>query len=329
MDRRRFLLTSLAGAFAAPLGVEAQPAARTARIGVLSSFTASDAAPWHSAFRQGLHDLGWVDERNVSFDYRYAEGRTERLADLAAELVRLKVDVIVTSVTPDTLAAKKATAKIPIVMASVGDPIATGIVPSLARPGGNITGLSQIAPELQGKRLQLLKEIVPTLSRVGVLRSPQSQSSAAVFDWKEMQLPARELGMQLHALEVRTHDDLDGAFEGATKARDGAVVILPGVFAVANRERIAQLAIRHRLPSISHLSAFVDAGGLMAYGPDRADLFRRAATYVDKILKGAKPAELPVEQPTKFDLVINLKTAKALGITIPPSLLLRADHVIE
>ena len=241
--------------------------------------------------------------------------------------MRLRVDVIVTSVTPDTLAAKKATTKTPIVMASVGDPIASRIVTSLARPGGNITGLSQIAPELAGKRLQLLKEIVPTLSRVGVLRSPQS--SAAVLDWKEMQLPARELGMQPHALEVRTHDDLDGAFEGATKAGGGAVVILPGVFAVANRQRIAQLAIRHRLPSISHLSAFVDAGGLMAYGPDRADLFRRAATYVDKILKGAKPAELLVEQPTKFDLVINLKTAKALGLTTPPSLLLRAHKVIE
>ncbi|MGH2361669.1 MAG: ABC transporter substrate-binding protein, partial [bacterium] len=247
--------------------------------------------------------------------------------DLVADLLRLKVDIIVTTVTPDAVAAKKATRTIPIVMVSPGDPVASGLVESLARPGGNVTGLSQIAPELAAKRLQLLKELAPKLSRVGVIWSPQDLISTQV--WKEIQLPARELGIQLHSLEARSLGDFDKAFEGATRARVEALAILPAPVFVTNRKRIVDFAGKQRLPSIYHLREFVDSGGLIAYGPDRSDLFRRAATFVDKILKGAKPADLPVERPTKFELVINLKTAKLLGLTLPQSLLARADQVIE
>jgi ABC-type uncharacterized transport system substrate-binding protein len=237
------------------------------------------------------------------------------------------VDIIVAAVTPDALAAKHATSTIPIVMASPGDPVASGLVESLARPGGNITGLSQIAPELAGKRLERLNDIVPTLSRVAVLWDPQDRGSA--LSWHEIQRPARQLGVQLQALEVRRANDLDHAFEEASRARAGALAIMPSPVFVTNLKRLADLAAESRLPSIFHLREFVDAGGLMAYGPDRSDLFRRTATYVDKILKGAQPADLPIEQPMKFELVINLKTAKALGLTIPPSLLFQADEVIR
>ncbi|MBI2553901.1 MAG: ABC transporter substrate-binding protein, partial [Candidatus Rokubacteria bacterium] len=231
------------------------------------------------------------------------------------------------SSTPEALAAKNATRTIPIVMVIPGDPVGTGLVESLARPGGNSTGLSQIAPELAGKRLELLKEIVPKLSRVAVLWNPQGTTSP--LSWKEIQLPARELGVQLHSLEVRSPNDFDKAFEDATRARAGALAIMPNPVFAGNLKRIADLAAKHRLPSIFQLREFADAGGLVAYGPDRSDMFRRAATFVDKILKGAKPADLPVEQPTRFELVINLKTAKALGLTIPPSVLIRADEVIQ
>ena len=284
-------------------------------------------ALWHQAFRLGLRDLGWVEGKNISIEYRYAEGRSDRLPELAADLVRLKVDVIVASVTSDALAAQKATRAIPIVIAAPSDPVATGLVESLARPGGNITGLSQMAPELAGKRLELLKEIVPKLSRVAVLWNPQGVG--ATLNWKEIQPPARQLGVQLHSLEVRSPNEFDKAFEDATRARAGALAIMADPVIVTNLKRIADLAAKSRLPSIFHSSEFADAGGLVAYGPDRADLFRRAATFVDKILKGAKPADLPVEQPTKFELVVNLKTAKALGITIPQSVRFRADRVIE
>ena len=284
-------------------------------------------APWQEAFRLGLRDLGWIEGKNISVEYRYAEGRSDRLPDLAADLVRLKVDLFVASVNTDALVAQKATRTIPIVMASPGDPVATGLVKSLARPGGNITGLSTISPELAGKRLELLREMVPKLSRVAVLWNPQGASSTN--QWKEIQLPARQLGVQLHSLEVRNPNEFDKAFEDAIRARAGALAIMSDQVFAGNLKRIADLAAKNRLPSIFQLSEFADAGGLLAYGPDRSDMFRRAATYVDKILKGAKPGDLPVELPTKFELVINLKTAKSLGITIPQAILVQADRVIE
>ena len=327
MDRRQFIIGSTLGLLAAPLAADGQQPTRVPRIGLLSSFSPSDTVRWHEAFRQGLRDLGWVEGKNISIEYRYAEGRYDRLPDLAASLVRLKVDIIVATVTADALAAKNATRAIPIVMASVGDPVASGLVESLARPGGNVTGLSQIARELVGKRLELLKEIVPRLSRVAVLWDPQEASST--LGWKEIQLPAQALGVQLHSLEVRSPNDFNKAFEDATRARAGALAIMPTLVVATHFKRIADLAAKSRLPSIYHRREFVDSGGLMAYGVDRSDMFRRAATYVDKILKGAKPADLPIEQPTKFELVLNLKTARALGLTIPPSLLIRADYVIE
>ncbi len=329
MNRRGALLivTLALSIFPGSLAANAQQVPKVPRIGFLSSFSASATALWLQAFRQGLRDLGWVEGKNISVESRYAEGRHDRLPDLAADLVRLKVDIIVAAVTSDAVAAKNATRAIPIVMASAGDPLATGLVESLARPGGNITGLSQMAPELVGKRLELLKEIVPKLTRVAVLWDPQDRSST--LSWKEIQLPARGLGVQLHSLEVRGTNDLAKAFEDATRARAGALAIMPDPVFVTNLKRIADLAAKHRLPSIFHLREFVGSGGLMAYGVDRSDMFRRAATYVDKILKGAKPADLPVEQPTRFELVINLKTAKALGLTIPPSVLVRANQVIQ
>ncbi len=307
--------------------IRAQAPAKVRRLGLLSASSPSDAAPWHQAFRLGLRDLGWVEGKNISIEYRYAEGRSDRIPDLAADLVRLKVDVIVASAATAALAAQKATRAIPIVMATAGDPVASGLVESLARPGGNVTGLSQMSVELAGKRLELLKELVPKLSRVAVLWSPQGVAST--LNWEELQLPARQLGLQLHSLEVRSPNDFDQVFEAATNARAGALFLTGGPVINTNLKRIAGLAAKNRLPSMFHLSEFADAGGLVAYGPDRADLFWRAATYVDKILKGAKPGDLPVEQPTKFELVINLKTAKALGITIPQSVLFRADRVIE
>ena len=322
------LIATLAlGILTTPPLVQAQQPAKVPRIGLLSPFSPSGTSPWHQAFRQGLRDLGWVEGKNISIEYRYAEGRNDRLPDLAADLVRLKVDIIVASVSTDALAAQKATRAIPIVMASAGDPVSSGLVESLARPGGNITGLSQMAAELAGKRLELLKEMVPKLSRVAVLWNPQGRSSTQ--SWNELQLPARQLGVQLQSLPVRSPNDFAKAFEDATRARAGALAIMPDPVFVTNLKRIADLAAKHRLASIFHLREFADAGGLVTYGIDRSDMFRRAATFVDKILKGAKPADLPVEQPTRFELVINMKTAKALGLTLPPSLLLRADQVIE
>ena len=326
--RRAFLLAAATWPALAWAGaVRAQAPAKVRRIGLLSPYSPSDTALWHQAFRLGLRDLGWVEGKNISIEYRYAEGRSDRLPELAADLVRLKVDVIVASVTSDALAAQKATRAIPIVMAVAGDPVASGLVESLAQPGGNITGLSQMNVELVGKRLELLKEMVPKLSRVAVLWNPQN--AASTLNWKEIQLPARQLGIQLNSLEVRSPDDFDKAFEDATRARAGALVILADPVTGTNQKRIVDFAAKSRLPSISQFSAFADAGGLATYGPDRADLYRRAATYVDKILKGAKPGDLPIQQPTKFELVINLKTAKALGLTVPQSLLQRANEVIE
>jgi len=326
--RREILLAAVTWPALAWAGaVHAQVPARVRRIGLLSPFSPSNTVLSHQAFRQGLRDLGWVEGKNISIEYRYAEGRRGSLPDLAADLVRLKVDVIVASAPPAALAAQRATTTIPIVMTDADDPVAAGLVDSLARPGGNVTGLSQMSPQLGGKRLELLKEIVPKLSRVAVLWNPVGARSRIY--WNEIQLPARQLGIQLHSLEVQSPDDFDKAFEDAIKARAGALFILPAPVIVTNLNRIAGLAAKNRLPSITQSSRFANAGGLVTYGPDLADMYRRAATYVDKILKGAKPGELPVEQPTKFELVINMKTAKALGITIPQTVLFRADRVIE
>ena len=328
MNRRRQLLIALGGAALACAGaVHAQAQARIRRIGFLSPYSPADAALGLQAFRLGLGDLGWVEGRNISIEYRYSEGRNDRLPDLAADLVRLRVELIVASVTVDSGAAQRATRAIPIVTAGAVDPVGAGLVESLARPGGNVTGLSQMGPELAGKRLELLTEIVPRLSRVAVLWNPEGEISQ--LTWKELQLPARQRGVQLHSLEVRCPAEFDQAFEDAPRARAGALFLIQAPVIVTNLRRIADFAARSRLPSIFQGSEFADAGGLLSYGPDRADLFRRAATFVDKILKGAKPGDLPIERPTKFELVINLKTAKTLGLVIPQSVQFRADRVIE
>jgi len=327
-NRRRLVVALGVGAFAAPFSsVAQQKPAKIPRIGLLSPFSPADAMPWYKALQVGLRDLGWVEGKNIGIEYRYAEGKSDRLPDLAADLVRLNVDIIVTTITPDALAAKNATRVIPIVMAAAGEPVASGIVESLARPGGNVTGLSQMTIELGGKRLELLKEIVPKLYRVAVLWEPATAISTLA--WKEIQLPARQLGIELYSLEILTANDLDKAFEAAIRVRAGALAIMPSPVFTANLKQIANHAVKSHLPSIYNVGDFADAGGLVTYGPNRADLFRRAATYVDKILKGAKPGDLPIEQPTKFDLVVNVKTAKAIDITIPGAILLQATKVIQ
>jgi putative ABC transport system substrate-binding protein len=327
MQRREFI-TLLGGAAATwPLVAHAQQAAKIPRIGLLSPFSPANTAIWHKAFLRGLRDLGWVDGKNIAIEYRYAEGRNDHLPGLIADLARLKVDIIVTTVTIDTLAAKNAANAIPIVMVAAGDPVATGIVASLARPGGNITGLSQMATDLTGKRLELLKEIAPNISSMAVLLNPDNPISR--LSGNEIDLPARKMKVEVHLLEVRSIGDLNKAFQQAAKARMDALAIMPDPVFVTNLKRIADFAIQNRLPSMFHLREFADVGGLMSYGVDRTDLFRRAAIFVDKLLKGASPANLPIEQPTKFELAINLKTANALGLTVPPSLLAIADEVIE
>ena len=328
--RRRLLAAGAAWPVLAWTGrARAQTPPKVRHIGLLSPSSPSDARPWLQALLQGLRELGWVEGKNISIEYRYAEGKSDRLPDLAAELVGLKVEIIVTSFTPDALAAKNATSTTPVavVMAAAGDPVASGLVGSLARPGGNVTGLSQMTLQLAGKRLELLKEMVPKLSRVAVLWNPRNVASTHA--WKDIQLPARQLGLQLHSLEVRNPGDFDKAFEDTTRARAGALAVMPDQLFTANMKRIVEFTAKVRLPSIFQGSEFADAGGLATYGPDRTDMHRRAAAYIDKILKGAKPADLPVEQPTRFEMVINLKTAKALGITIPPSVMVRATRVIE
>jgi putative ABC transport system substrate-binding protein len=284
----------------------------------------------YEAFRQGLRDLGYVEGRNVVIEYREAEGKYDRLPALAAELVALKVDVILAGGTPATLAAKPATRTLPIVFAAVADPVTSGLVTSLARPGGNVTGLSVLAPELVGKCLELLKQAVPGVSRVAVLWHPGALGERTEKDMlKGADVAARALGVRLQFLGTRGPDEFDRAFSDMTRARAGALTVLGSAMFLTERGRLVDLAAKHRLPAVYPWREGADAGGLMAYRPNVADLFRRAATYVDKILKGAKPGDLPVEQPTKFELVINLKTAKALGLTIPPSVLGRADEVIQ
>jgi ABC-type uncharacterized transport system substrate-binding protein len=330
MDRRTFLAGTGAVLLAAPLAAEAQPAAKIARIGYLANNMAANPHI-HEAFRQGLRDLGYVEGRNVVIEYRDAEGKPERLPALAAELVALKVDVIVAAGSNQlALAAKQATRTLPIVFAAVSDPVAIGLVTSLARPGGNVTGASILAPELVGKRLELLTQAVPGISRVAVLWLPGALGERTEKDMlKEADVAARALGVRLQFVEARVPADLDRAFSDMTRARAGALIVLPSHMFLREHRRLVDLAAKHRLPAVYTVKEYVDAGGLMGYGPNLADVFRRAAIYVDKILKGAKPADLPVEQPTKFDLVINLKTAKALGLTIPPALLGRADEVVQ
>jgi putative ABC transport system substrate-binding protein len=329
MERRTFMAMLTGGLLAAPLAAEAQQAPKIARIGYLApNLAASSHLP--GAFRHGLRDLGYVEGRNVVIEYRDAEGKFERLPALAAELVALKVDVIVAGGTPAALAAKQATETLPVVFAGPGDPVTSGLVTSLGRPGGNVTGLSSFAPELVGKCLEQLTQAVPRVSRVAALWQPGGLGERTDKDvLKEAEAAARALRVRLQFVEARGPENFDRAFSEMTRARAGALTVLPGSMFVNERRRLVDLAAKHRLPTAFPWREGVDAGGLMSYGPDFADLFRRAATYVDKILKGAKPADLPVEQPTKFELVINLKTAKALGLTIPPSLLQRADEIIR
>jgi len=326
--RPAFTITLLLGGLCSPSA--AQQAAKVARIGYLSLNLAASPPNLHEAFRQGLRDLGYVEGRNVVIEYRDAEGKPERLPALAAELVALKVDVIVAGSTPHALAAKQATRTLPIVFIGAGDPVTDGLVTSLARPGGNVTGLSSLTPERVGKCLELLTQAVPGVSRVAVLWQPGAVGERTERDTlKGAEVAARALGVRLQFVEARGPADIDRAFADMTRARAGALTVWTTAMLVSERGRLVALAAKNRLPAVYTLREFVDAGGLMSYGHSQADLNRRAATYVDKVLKGAKPADLPVEQPTKFDLVINLKTAKALGLTIPPSVLARADHVVE
>jgi len=312
--------------FAAPSAADAQRLATGPRIGLLVFASASSFASRLDAFRHGLRQHGYVDGQNVFLEYRYAEGRLERLPALAAELAALRVDVIVTSSTPAIRAAMQATRTIPIVMANVADPVQAGLVASLARPGGNVTGVSNLAPELDGKRLALLKDAMPKVARVGFVWDPANRALALRL--RELQTAARALGIALQSVEVGNSSELESAFEAITRERVDALIVSAPIASLYGR-RVAEIAMRKRVPAMYDAREFALEGGMMAYGPDFLDLHRRAATYVDKILKGAKLADLPVEQPTKFELVINLKVAKALGLDLPQSFLLRADEVIQ
>ena len=327
MKKKIFCLALCAMLSALSFPVGAQQPKKVPRIGYLAAVSSSADSRRLEAFRQGLRELGYVEKKNITIEYRYAEGKLDLLSDLAAELVRLKVDIIVTQSTLDAYAARQSTSTIPIVMTASGDAVGTGLVASLARPGGNITGLTSLSRELSGKRLELLKEAVRGLSRVAVLWNAANPDKAR--DVEETQVQARTLGLELQSLEIRGPNDFDGAFQTATRKRAGALLILADSLTITHQSRIVDLSAKSRLPAMHEQREFVEAGGLMAYGPSLLGLFRRIATYVDKILKGAKPADLPVEQPMQFELVINLKTAKNIGLTIPPELLVRANKVIK
>jgi len=310
------------------LPAQAQQPKKIAKIGYLAGTTPAAAAQNIEAFRQGLRELGYVEGKTFVLEVRYGEARAERVPEAARELVGLKVDVIVTISDQAIAAVKRETRTIPIVMVNSTDPVGTGFVASLARPGGNVTGLSNISPELSGKRLELLREVIPGLSRVAFIWNPDLRG--AVFAYKETEGAARSLRLQLQSVEVARAEDLDRAFSAVTEQRAQVLIVqTPNPVLFANRGQIVSFAQRNRLPSIYGGAAYVDAGGLMSYGPSGLDMQRRAATYVDKILKGTKPADIPVEQPTKFELVINLKTATQIGVTIPPNVLARADKVIK
>ena len=321
------MVTLILSLLTAPFVVEAQPAAHVPRLGLLIPGSASAFASRIEAFRHGLRDLGYVEGRNIAIEYRFADGQADRLPALVADLVRLPVDAIVVDGILTIRAAQHATTTIPIVMAVIGDPVGAGLVASLARPGGNITGLSLMLPEVSGKRLELLREAVPQFSHVAVLWNPEVHDSRVVFE--ETQTAAQALGLHLQSREVRSPAEFDQAFAAMTRAHADALVVISNALFFSHRRQLAELTVRHRLPAMFHSREYAEAGGLMAYGANGEDLYRRAATYVDKLLKGAKPADLPIEQPTKFEFVINLKTAEALGLTIPPLVLFQADEVIK
>ena len=325
--RALFIVTLALVLPAAPLAAGAQQPGKVHRIGFLENSTAPLEHNLVEPFRQGLRDPGYVEGQNIVIEYRWAEGKYERFPGLIAQLVALKVEVIVTAGTPASLAVKRATATIPLVMVGVGDPVATGLVASLARPGGNITGLTSISQDLEGKRLELLRELVPKISHVAVLWN--SASPIQVVQEKEVQAAARVLRMKVLSLGVRAPEHFDNAFAAIRRERPGALLVLADRLFLHHRARIMDFAAKHRLPGVHAYRELVEAGGLMSYGPSYAGMHRQAATYVDKILKGTKPADLPVEQPMRFELVINMKTAKALGLTIPPSVLIRATEVIQ
>jgi putative ABC transport system substrate-binding protein len=327
MKKKITVLTLCAMLFALCAFAEAQQTKKIPRIGLLITSSSSSGSPRVEAFRQGLQELGYVEGKDIVIEYRYAEGKPDRLPALAAELVRLKIDVIVTGGSSPTRAAKEATVTIPIVMTQDIDPVGSGFVASLARPGGNITGLSNFAPELSGKRIELLKEIVPKISRVAVVGALSLPANAQGLI--EVKRAAGAFGVQLQYADVLDRKDIESAFRAASKGRAEAVLALPSAALISHRTQIAQFAATGRLPTIYYATEFVEDGGLMSYAPNFADLSRRAATYVDKILKGAKTADLPVEQPKKFEFIINLKAAKQINLTIPPNVLARADRVIK
>ena len=327
MDRRTFIGVVAGRLLAVPLAAEAQPAGRVYRIGFLGNSMAALEANLVGPFREGLRDLGYVEGRNVLIEYRWAEGKYDRFPALIGELLALKVAVIVTAGTPATLAVKKATTSVPLVMLAVGDPVGTGIVPSLSHPGGNITGLTAISTEMDAKRLELLREVVPSVSYIALLWN--AGSPLQVLAEKQVQAAAQVLRMRVLSLGVKTEEEIKSALAVMARERSDALLVLADRLLLHHRALIMDFATRHRLPGVHAYRELVEAGGLMSFGPSYADMHKRAAYFVDRILKGAKPGDLPVERPLTFELVINLKTAKALGLTIPPSLLQRADQVIE
>jgi putative ABC transport system substrate-binding protein len=326
VGRRKFLATLGGAAATWPLAARAQQAAKLPTIGFLGGSTPLAGSQWVAAFVQRLRELGWIENRTVTIEYRWAEGRDERFAEIAAEFIRLKVDVIVTYGTPSAIAAKKATAVIPIVIAAAGDPLGTGLVASLARPDGNVTGLSMQQTELAGKRIEMLREILPGLRTMAILANIGNPNS--MLEMGEAHAAARTIGLDVVTSEIRRAEDIAPVFE-ALKGHADALYVCPDALLSTNRIRINTLALGARLPTMHGFREYVEAGGLISYGPNFPDLFRRAADYVDKILRGVKPGDIPVEQPTKFDLIINLTTAKALGLDVPSTLLARADEVIE
>ena len=325
--RRRQFLIAAGVLLATPCRTDAQRPAKIARIGMLIPVAPADAASYIEAFRQGLRKLGYVEGQHITIEPRYAEGRDERFPDLAAELVSFKVDVIVTWGTPAARAAKAATRTIPIVTAAVVDPVGTGLIASLARPGGNLTGVTSGGAALSGKSVELLKELVPGVTRIAVLWNPSNPVQPVVF--REAQVAAEKLNIRLQSVGVSDPNDFDSAFAAITQERPGALLVIQDLMFLVHRKRIVDFVATIRVPAMYERKAWVDAGGLMSYGVSFPDNFRRAAAYVDKILKGAKPGDLPVEDPTKFELIINLRTAKAIGLTVPQSVRLRADKVIE